>query len=494
MSKKIVFIPTHFFFMLLFSIGNCQERSISEDSPPIPGRLGSELSCAEFGNTRLFFYMTPEKHKLGKDFIPIVRDEMLHTIVKAELDFPIVEVTPVCTEKTDPIGYDTTGAPIYVDQRGTLLFNQHAQQVKEIAEKALDIHINGLSKQMSLILNFDANKFHQDQFVTQYEFLNKHPLPIPRYILIQDLTLIDWEMAKGTFSATMVQDPESSDRFIFPLFPKEVTCTFYTEPAIYLGPDKAPEYPGARTLPPHSPIACIDGLGNYTSGSSKGKRVSVAVRGVVKQEEIDNLQKRSKKLPINRYSLSTTAGNTIVHKYPNGITLREIRDNKSLRINANHIFRYPDQENVEIYETQSKDNKDAIVTLQKTFGFTSPVEAVKVRHLVKKDGGFSKFSSLNLPIEKGDRVVLVNRSLVPDGYEHYNIAQDFTTKGQPWIQLYDFPLTMAMCLTPENLQDLSLTPVEEIIFRNARQDIECTDPNNLHDKIVTQVDVFIFPR
>lgn len=468
---------------------------MSAEPGGVPGRLSnSEISTATFGETRLFFYMTPEKQKLAQDFIYDIEENMLHTIAEAELDFPVYELSPIATEFRDPISFDKENNPIYLDHKGMTVYEDHAQKVRNIAEQVLGIQIHGYSKEMSLILNSDANKFHQDQFITQYNYLKNHSHPIPKYALFQDLTLIDWELSKGTFSATLFQDRESSDRFVFPLFEDEVACTVYTEPAIYLGPNTTPEYPGASTLPPHSPIPSLDRYGSLTPGSAKGKRVSVAVRGLVLECEMEGLIKRSKALPVNRYVPVELSDGRISHQYPNGILINELLDRKPLPVNSEWVYRQPDQENMEIFETRPEDNQLSIQALLNTFNLSCPVSEVRVKHLIKKDGGFSRLSIDQLNISKDSILVLVNSSKIPDLSAPYPLAEDFTKQGQPWIQLYHFPSHMAMLISANKLDDLSLTPVEEIMFRDAFQDMECTDPNILKNKMISQIDIFIFPK
>lgn len=485
------------YLLVLLAVTTCfrMESSVAEKSSAIPGRVEYEgVAVAEFGKTKLFFYMTPEKHRAAKEFIHDVSETLLHTTVAGELDFPVIEVTPVATKFRDPIRYDQNNKPVYVDDKGMAIYEAHAKKVHEIAEKALGVKIHGRSQEMSLIINFDANKFHQDQFVPQYEFLKKHPLPIPQYILFQDLTLIDWEMAKGTFSATVLQDEESDDRFAIALFPSEVACAVYTQPAIYAGPNTPPEYPGAKTLPPHSPVAPIDRNGDTTSGSAKGKRISVAVRGLVLKEEMDALQSRSKALPINRYVASKSPEGKNVRQYPNGIVLKEFPKSKPLNIDIAKIFPLDDIENMEVFTTRPEANKEAIAAVQQTFGLKAPLKEVRVVHLIKKDGGFSKLNLEALRIPKGSKVVLVNSAKIPKGYDNFPIAEDFTSQGIPWIQFYHFPKEMAMMVPERKLKNLSLSPAEEIIFRNSLNDIACTNPNLMNEKIVNQIDLFIFPK
>ncbi len=488
MVIKMKNITTFVLFLFIFNYALSSAETL-----PVPGRLGSsEIATAQFGKNRLFFYMTPEKHEMAKNFMIDIQENMQHGIVTAELDFPINEVTPICTIMTDPIGYDENNQPIYADTKGMAVFENHAQHVKRMIENHWKVHFYGLSKDLSLIINFDANRFHQDQFVTQYKFLKEHTLPIPEYILVQDLTLVDWEMAKGTFTGTILQDEETGDRFIFPIFDTQIACTVYTEPAIYLGPNIAPEYPGANTLPPHCPIAPIDRLGDLTPGSAKGKRVSISIRGLVTKQEMDEFANKCQHLDVNYPQITFNAENQQTRTYPNGLLFKEINLQPDSQLSV--VRRLPDMQNVEVYERLSQNSVELIKSLKDTFSLDYQPGAVRILELTKKDGGFSNFlcneESLNIPADA--TVVIVNRSKIPPDYCHFPIAEDFTKQGLPWIQLYPFPLNMAVTLTGDKLKDLSITPVEEIIYRDGRKDIENVDPNIIHDKFAIKLILFVF--
>ncbi len=469
---------------------------LSADSESIiPGRLGSSQICmAEFGNMKLFFYMTQDKYDLARSVIHDVNENMALSTNSGELNFPTHEITPAATKYREPLGFDEYDNPIYADLAGKLILDKHAERVRSIAEKCLGITIQGgFSRNVSLIMNFDSNKYHQDQFIEQYDFLKNHPLPIPEYYLVQDVTLIDWSMAQGTISGTIIQDEHSEDRFILTLYPKEVACNFYVEPAIYSGPQNPPQYPGAATLVPNSPFAPIDMDGIHSPGSAKGKRMSVVVRGLTLKEEIDSLQQRSKILPVNRYRRNSDEGQQGDKVYPNGLVIKSMAK-IPLEVNRNRGILLADMSNTEVFQTDFSANLPAIQAIMHLFNIDCSPEQVTVKHLIKRDGGFSKLSKEALEIPKGSTIILLNNSKIPGNYRYYNLAQNWCLEGKPWIQLYEFPRHTALQIPYERFNDLSLTPIEEILFRDAKEDIRCKDPNIFNEKIVTVMDLFIFPR
>jgi hypothetical protein len=467
---------------------------ISAEDVSLPGRLGySDICVAKFGKMKVFLYMDQEKDRQCRDLIPEINHSMSLTTYATEIDFPILEITPTASKFPEPIGYRDNHEPIYADLAGMQVLDKYASDTKKIAERCLGVNLKGgFTRDMSLIVNFDTNKFHQDQFRAQYNFLQNHPRPIPRYYLIQDLALVDWEMSIGTFSGTMIQDEDTKDRYILALFPHEVVGHFYAEPADHSSPDTPPHYPGPATLVPHCLFPPIDFDSSRTPGSSKGKRMSVILRALVREEEIDDLEKRSKKLPMNNPKIITIKEGNDRKVYPNGITLMTLP--QPLTIERRYGYRYEDLNNTEVFVTKSENNKEAINILKQEFGIECSLEEVIVKHLIKKDEGFTNLSLESLQIPKESFVIIINNSRIPEKYQYYNLAERSYTEGLPWIQLYNFPPNMAMAVPIERFNNLALTPTEEIMFRDAREDIRRKDPNIFNEKIITIVDIFVFPK
>lgn len=460
----------------------------TESSFTLPGRINnSEISVAQFGKMRLFFYMTPEKDQLSRDFIHDLEGKLMLGIVNMPNYFPAPEVIPLSTLYQDPIGYNDNGN-MYRDQEGSEIFSNYVKNIKEIAETTLKIKIEGATKGQNLVINFDANKFHQDDFSDQYRFLDQHAIPIPQYIMVQDLTVMDWQMAKGTFSSTIMRDGASADSFIFPLFPNEIVGTLYTEPAMYVGPNEAPENPGGRTFLPHSIVASIDWQSFQTPGSAKGKRTSVAVRGLVLEDEIDALELNCNSLPVNRCISSENA-----NIYPNGLILKKIPNSTSLPVQTDAGYLVQDLDNTEVIQINVEENLAAIEILKGLFNINCPLRNITIKQLIKRDSGFTPLSLEKLNIPPNSTIILVNNSEIPEGDIYYNIAEDFTQEGLPWIQLYNVPPSTAMFVPRACFNRLSLTPVEEILFRDGFADAEKAEKiDAFKKKITTKIELFVF--
>lgn len=468
---------------------------LNAQSSSLPGRQGSEEICtARFGKTRMFFYMTPKKYELAKNFVHDVNNNMLHTMTNAEIGCSVCEVTPVATTDPAPIAFNSKREPIYLDHRGTLIFRKHCSDVRKFAQEALGINIYALSQEMSMIMNYDANKFHQDQCPIQYQFLKEHKGPIPKYTIFQDLTLIDWEMGDSTFSGTILEDEDSEDSFIMCFFNNEIACNVYTEPAIYCGPHKAPEYPGAATLAPHSPIPSIDLCAGDTVGSCKGKRMSVAVRGLVRTEEVDSLESRARVLHVDRPSVSTLTNGVKDYSYGGNILCRDFQQHSIPTIQLSQISRLKDMDHIEVYSSLPARNPEITRFLLAAFKADIDPLEVQIRHLIKRGPGFSRINLEELELKGDCDIIIVNTSQIPDNYRHYPIAEDCTKSGMPWMHLYHLPHSRVMNLSCAKFSSLLLTPIDEIMFRDGIFDIESSDPNEILCKFYTSLHIFAIPK
>lgn len=454
-----------------------------------PGRLGTKnVYRITLGSSDVYFYMTPEKDKLMREFLKNVNEDLLMTVVSSELEFPVLEVTPTATVYLEP---DESNPQF--DQKGLKILKNLTQHTQKIAESALGIKMKGeISSNMSLVYSQDNMKYHQDQCPAQYKSIQKTGLPLPKYFIAQDLSLIDWEMSKGTFSGTLIQPQNDQDRFILTLFPEEVVGTFYVEQARYIDSNTYPEYPGADTLPPHTPFAPVDFSSNLTPGSTKGTRISTVVRSLLEEEDVNQLKKNSEPLPLDVAIVTKDSQNCKIRSYGEGITFRELPfqlDPFDIKSN----LKYPDQEDVEICMTPSKDHDKTIKQLMDLLEIKAEAEKVTVRHLIKRGCGFSELGKLDLGASKDSQIVFVNRSIFPnEGFHFCNMANLSKGKNLPWIHLYHFPPSTILSVPYKALSDLALTPMEEIFFRDANWDIKTKDLSVLSKKLVTRIDAYIF--
>lgn len=462
--------------IFLFALLACQPL-VSQISTP--GRLGTDsISYAKFGDCEIYFYMNEEKAVLSKELPRRVNEDMMITLGTAALPCPTREimVQAIKSPEKDPIG--------------TSLLKDYAENVHAIARNYLGLNLLGLSWYMNLNLNWEALKIHHDQFVQQYRFMQENQLSSSDYTLVQDLTLIDWQMGKGTVAGTMVQDGRMGDRYIIYLFPDEVVGTFYTEPAYSFSNESISRYPGHITMPPHSTIAPMDYQSGNFCGSSKGKRISTAVRGIVANDQMAQLRSASQKLEINR-RIPEVFPNGSGAVYSNGISIRPLSD-KAPKIVANQALLIGENENVTIASISIDDNAFLVEHIRNVFNIPATHRNASISRLIKKDSGFTSLKKLELPLQDNSKIVLLNSSILPDGYRYFNIAQDGSQTGLPWIQLYHIEPGLGMEVPADVFMALSLSPLEELIYRNEDNDAINSEYSELMKKFTTQIDCIIF--
>ncbi len=445
----------------------------------LPGRLGqNKISHAKFGDCEIFFYMDQEKSTLANNLIENVNEEMMITLGTAALPCPTKEILVQAIKYPDR------------DPQGTKILAEYAKNVHSIAEHRLGIQMTGLTWYMNLNLNWEALKIHHDRFSQQYHFMEENGLPPENYTLVQDLTLIDWQMSEGTVAGTMIQDGKFGDRYILCLFPNEVVGTFYTEPAYQLTLKTPDRYPGHISMPPHSTIAPMDMCSNDSCGSSKGKRMSTAVRGVVPTEQINDLKNQSESIPVNRRHpklFQYGAG----AEYANGIVIQPLSD-KFLTVNTLDARMLGEKDNITYSQLSLASNAFIIEHLGSVFDIPIQKANIQALRLTKKDNGFSDLRIKKTQKNSKMRVILINSSKVPHGYRFFNLAENSTKKGFPWIQLYELNPGYAMEIPYKELKNISLAPCEELLYRNERYDALNDTKSELLPKIATHMDVFVF--
>lgn len=451
------------------------EESISIDVAP---------KMVKIGETEFIFYMTKEKYQASKELIKSINDKKLLLVVEMYDD-------PYLTTEISAIASISPNADV-IDPLGNVVLDQYAKKVIQIAKNDLNVEIEATSREINLIVSQDAHKFHQDQFKRQYEYLNANHDKLPKCKIIHDLTLIDWNMSKGTISGTIFQD-EGGDRLLVALFPQSVVGIITAESPIYPENNDPPVFPGPISLPYHAVLSPIDFQGELSSGSSKGQRISTVVRGIVRDDAFKDIRNKAIHLLPYRPIQEIDKRGIETLKYENGILLKKFKNTP--KIDLSWGYKMPDQENVEIVITDPRYNRDIITTMENMFDIKNVnISDVQVWHLIKKDGGFSKIDLMNLNLPDNSQIVLVNSSTLPKDYKYFNFSEDLTSQGYPWIHLYQFHPDMAMLVDNNTFKRLSLTPMEELIYRDEIIDNRQVDGLKMLPKLVTRIDVFVFPK
>ena len=468
---------------------DAQSDIAATEVSPLPGRIGNDsiyYTC--FGKTYLFFYMTPNKDMLARQLVCDVNEKSLMSFGYAAQPCPTSGILTLNGKYPNPIGVDSIGNSLYVDPEGHNMVSTYTDSVVSILKNKLGINVERSSCSINLNLNFDALKIHRESFSDHYEYLSKLPLSTHPLYLFQDLTLIDWQMAKGTCAATLVQDGENGDRFLMVYFPGEVVGTVFTEPYVSLGSDKPILLSDRNIFPYNSAVAPFDFYGSTTVGSWKGKIISTSTRGIVLEQEIEQAVEKATFLPINRPLITVGSNQLKTYEYQDKIKVQDLLE----EIPKENVFfhqKQEDHENLTILESSPLDYAGTINHLRKSLGFVEPV--LRVLHLIKRDGGFSQFNKLNLNIAANSKVIILNRSKLPENYKYYTVSKDWTNQGLPWVQLFNFTPKQVMIVSGETFLELSMSPLEELFYRNAQLDDVNPEASVLMKKLVSELEIYI---
>lgn len=452
---------------------------IGKNYATLPGRLGNrDIWVVRFGHTRTYMYMNKEKSEETKKLVDAVNSKAIKLVADVYENPRTTEFSAIASVSPEPGIIDADCQTIEHDPYGQNPLNHYGARITAIAESALNIGpLFGISREINLIVSHDAHTFHKDAFPRQFQYLKEHP-ELPKCSLIHDLTLVDWDMAKGAVSGTIFHDPVAHDRFLLALLPSDSFGTFSIEPIDYPEDRSSPQDPGARLLPFHAVLSPEDLEGSWTAGSSKGQRISSVIRGLVKDEDAKNVDALAKELHVNRPTI-TECGDKI---YDNGIILKRI----SLAKLANEeIEAIQERDNVQVVTYRPKAQND--IHLQ--FALDERYVFDKHVRFSKKDGGFNMLSSLH-EVDEDSIVMIVNNSIVSEGYKHYSLSEDQSDLGKPWIQMYQFESQMVMQLTKKLYDRLSLTPVLELLYRDEVSD--CGKERTPCTKLATHLDLYIF--
>ena len=450
---------------------------------PLPGRLGAEeVYAVKLGDAEMYFFMDLEKYDLSRKMANQADKNLMCSMAVAEFPLPTVEVAATATMFRKPLGFDKKLNPIDIDPFGTHLIDTYTKDVASNIERRFNCNISTLTREMNLVVSHDAMRFHKDQLPLQYAYLNKAGPNFPKCFLAQDLTLMDWGMPVNSFSGTLMRDGDEGDIFFILQFPNEVTSNFTLDPPIYPEDGSPPVYLGPTTLPYHSPYAPVDYLGKYTSGSSNGKRISSVVRGIILDEELNKLREDAIQLSLNKpIKVNKDSLNEKI-VYENGVEIQEISKDSLELLSINNLVKEPTDQHVQLLTIKDSLSDEKIKALELISGLNSNDYEVSFKKVIKRTSGFTLLNDLNLELSEGDLCLLINRSKVPDFYEHTHISENCTPRGAPWFHMYFLPPSKIMKLPGAVASHFCLTPIEEMFYRNPQHDAESQDVELLKNR------------
>lgn len=461
-------------------------------SKPLPGRLGADqVHFVQLGNAKMYFFMDLEKYDLARNMANQTNKNLMCSMAVAEFPLPTVEVAATATMFRKPLGFDKNLNPIHIDPYGTYLIDDYTQKIVDNIEKRFECNISTLTREMNLVVSHDAMRFHRDQLPLQYAYLNKAGSNFPKCYLVQDLTLMDWDMPINSFSGTLMRDGDCGDIFFILQFPNEVTANFTLDAPIYPKDGSPPVYPGPTTLPYHSPYAPVDYKGKFTSGSSTGKRISSVVRGIVLDKHLAKLREVAISLPLNRPTIHSD-GDRII--YNHGVEIEALPADLSMKLITKNLVRKDNDQHVELLVPDQLFTSLQRQALETALGLIISNYDVEFTKIIKRTSGFTRFNDLNLNIKNEDLCIIINRSNLPSHYEYTHISEDCTPNGAPWIHMYFLPPNQMMKINGHLITNFCLTPIEEMFYRNPKYDAESLDVNLLNTDFHSEIDLFILRK
>ncbi len=437
-----------------------------------------QIYFAQFGDTQFYFYHSAEKEKITRDLIYSLNHNHFMLTTKERKILPVAsKYSPLIKHVLDDDTeiHDSLGRMIYPDPIGNAVLNEYGSQLARLTEKELHLKVECLSRYLALNVNQDALTIQPENFHEQIVFLNGLSATHTPYLLFEEIALADWEMAPGTFSAFMIQDEESKDRWLLPVGPQEICLIASLTPIIAKSRVGIP--PLQTIIPP------MDYSSSRSSGSWKGKSLHAMIKGIVPASDIDSLAQGATPLPLNRPVISANSPHLHTYTYPNGIVIKEL-DTQPPIIPIGGCIKHDDKESLTILES-SPGHSQFLPILKELFGLKGELKSVF--HLIKQDSGFSELKSVFAAIPSDSEVLIINRSHLPTGHNHYAISEFCTDSPLPWIHLYLLPPDRIMKVSAEMLTHLALIPVEEILFQN-----ESCKQEQLISNMNIQLDFLIF--
>lgn len=441
------------------------------DSPAgtgLPGRPPHPDVChVDFGGTDVFFHMSAVGAQAAGELVEAIATDAVLSVAKTSPPCEMAEVVPLWLQDRG-----RPAADYYLSGRTDHPVAAYFDRVADEVRTELGVEMAERSTEMAIVANGDALRFHRDRLVNQYAHLAGTGADTGSYRLVQQLSLIDWDMQPGTVSGTVLDHP-GGDRFILPLSPGEVTGFFFSEPV---------RLPGPMMMPYHCALPVFDRSAEFTVGPARGKRLSALVRGLAPGAQITRLRERSVEL-----SLDAPAEAGAARTYGSGI---EVRAADGLPPTHPVPVAVPaNDEGLSVVELSAEHNADLLraVVPGKTAG-------ARLYRVEKHGEGFSSLARAIPDIPAAARLFLVSRARNETGSRTvFPLTLDHTVRNRPWLQL--LPLQEdAIVTVPAAAFDLvHITPPDELLHRSALLD-SFYPATSVGKRVGITLDLVVIPR
>lgn len=424
--------------------------SLNESTSQPAGRFGREGTVSQapiqtfsFGSTQFFLYMTSEKRRVLDSLEGLLGDDAVLTTDRTSPPSVLAELTPLWLkeQERDP-------ADFYIRDPPAVDFDSFYTSYATAVRAALGVTISEPSRELGFVFNGDGLRYHRDRLVNQYNVLaGLPPSAIESTRVVQDLSVVDWDMQDGTFSGTIFVHP-MGDRYIFMLEPGKATSLFFAERV---------QLPGPMMMPYHCALPVQDSFAGSTAGEATGKRFSCLMRGIADAAEVDRLV--SAALPADINERREVPGG---FQFPNGMRIEQqgapgcsLADADAGDYNAEQgcfVTRMSPQANSRLLDH---------------LGAGSPMGMYR---LTKHGDGFSQLREV-LPTIGAHDIVVINRSEnTPQPDTSYPLAMHLAELAAPVLQLIRLSQDEVLRIPAAALDALYLSPTSLILHRSAPLD------------------------
>ena len=433
---------------------------------PLPGRHNDPtIHMLPFGDTSMYLHLDQSQYRAARALVTTIARDAVLTADATSPPCELMEFVPLWLREPNRPASDhyITGE---ADDFGAYFTAQ-----LETLRTVLGVNVQWPSRELAIIANSDALRFHRDRMVNQYSRLEDIDPYGNNYQLIQQLTLADWDMQAGTFSGTLIEHPDG-DRYIFILEPGEVVGLLFSE---------RPRFPGPMMMPYHCALPVLDRHADMTVGAAKGKRVSALVRGAAPARNLESLAIRSHPMDLGA---ATVEGEDRI--YDSGMRVRPaIKEIPGVR-----PLRWLDgsREGISILECEQDEITQTLINRWPSLreGPTSTYRIEKV------GGGFSNLSVIVPLWDTAEVAVVVNWSRwIPGHGLCHPIAIDRTKSGRPWLHLVRMQFGDAVMIPCPMRPLISVTPAEELLHRDSVLD-SFRDRPVLQPRMTIALDVILF--
>ena len=424
--------------------------SLDQSASRPGGRFGQDSATRQaqiqtfaFGSTQFFLYMTSEKRRVLDSLTGLLGDDAVLTTDRTSPPSTLAELTPLWLKEQgrDPADYYVRGTP-------AVGFDSFYASYAAAVRSALGVTFREPSRELGFVVNGDGLRYHRDRLVNQYHLLARAPRSVIESTrVVQDLSVVDWDMQDGTFSGTVFAHP-LGDRYIFALEPGDATSLFFTE---------CVQLPGPMMMPYHCALPVQDSFAGSTTGEATGKRFSCLMRGLADAAEVDSLTRAA--VPVDINERATALGG---FQFPNGMRIMQL-DAPGCSFAGADASYYDSEQGCLV-------TRASLLANTRLLDYLGVRSAIGIYRLTKHGDGFSGILDV-LPVIGAHGIVVINRSVhTPQPGTSFPLAVRLAETATPVLQLIQMSHGQVLSVPAATLTSAYLSPTAPIFHRSAPLD------------------------